>query len=213
MGNNRRNALEFLTLRESDEFHTHCHPTRLTDLGNTGANHLATAGDEHEFVFVGDGECADHESGLLAGLHGDDTFPSARLLAVILKRGALANAVIASNQKHAIIADDAGGDDIVILVRTNTPDSDRGASLVAKLFLAEADAHTLTGHKHYLVVSIGHDGGDQFVSLLDLDRDDTALADVGKVLEVRLLDDTAACCKQDVLIRVPRGVDGCNSTG
>ena len=69
--------MELLPLGQSHELHAHGIATRLADLTDTGADHLTTASDEHEFVVLGDGEGPDHEAGLVTGLHRDDTFAAA----------------------------------------------------------------------------------------------------------------------------------------
>lgn len=90
--------MEFLPLRQSHELHPHGVPAGLADLRDASADHLATGSDEHEFIGVGDGEGSHDKACLVSGLHGDDAFTAAGLLAVLLEGGALADAILSGHE-------------------------------------------------------------------------------------------------------------------
>ena len=71
--------------------------TGFTHFGGADADALAAGGHEHELVFLGHGDGPDDGAGLVGDLHGDDAFASARLFAVVLEGGALADAVFRSD--------------------------------------------------------------------------------------------------------------------
>ena len=199
--------MQLLSIWEINQFHTHRDPSGFTDLGHRSANHLSTAGDEHDFIGIGDGESPHDESGFIAGLHGDDSLAATRLGSIILKGSALADTVLSGNEESIAWANEADRDNFIPLVGTDTPDANGSAALIAKFFFAKADAHALFGDHHNLVMTIGQRGGDKNISFFDIDGDDASLTDIGKVSEVGLFHNATTGGEENVFLTIPGGVN------
>ena len=61
---------------------------------------------------------------------------------------------------------DGDRDDVIAFVRTNAPDADRVAALIAQLLLVKAEAHPFLGDQDDLVIAVGQLGVDQAIVLL-----------------------------------------------
>src|SRR5258708_4596332 len=66
--------LQLLSLDEVDQFDAHGVSAGLPDLTNSKADHLSSSGDEHDFIGFVSRQCADHFSGPIPRLHGDNPF-------------------------------------------------------------------------------------------------------------------------------------------
>ena len=196
--------MEFFTLAEADEAHALGIAAGHADLAHPGADALAAAGHEHDFVCLAHAEGADHVTGFVGNFHRDDAFATAPLQTVFVKFGAFAHPVGSGHEEGGVRDNQCGPDDEVTFGRTDAPDSGRGATHVTDAVLAETDAHAVLGDKDNFVVSVGHERGNQFVTILDVDRDDAALADVAVGGKVALLDHAGLGREKDVLVLVPR---------
>ena len=135
-------------------------------------------------------------------------FAAARLHAVLVESGALADAVFAGDEQHGVLVHEGRADDVVALLRADAPDADRVAALVAQFLLVEANAHAVVRDEHDFVEAGGELAVDESVAFLDLDRDDAAFADVFEVAEVRLFHDAAAGREDDMQLVAPRFLIG-----
>ena len=117
------------------------------------AHHLTFGRDQHQFVDVGHGERPDDVAGFISGLHRDDAFAAAGLFAVIIERRAFADPVLARDEQHRCRIHNRDGNDVVAFLRTNSPDADGVASLVAQLFFVKTQTHAFLGDENELVVA------------------------------------------------------------
>src|SRR5882672_11353882 len=69
LADDRSDGLQAVFFFQVDELDALRVAPRFADVANKSAYHLATRGDEHDFIVVADGERADDRSGLLGGFH------------------------------------------------------------------------------------------------------------------------------------------------
>ena len=115
---------------------------------------MALCRDEHQLVFVRDGEGADNVAGFLAGLHRDNAFAAAGLAAVVVERRSFANPILARDQQHRVWIDNRNRHDVVLFVWPNPPHAHRVAPLIAQLFLVKAQAHSFLCDQDDFVVAV-----------------------------------------------------------
>src|SRR5882724_12545735 len=93
-------AQQLVRFREGNEFDAFRAATGLADFFDPGANTLALGGEKHDLVVVADAECAgDFDRAIFREIDGDYPGTAAASQTVVFKRGALANAVLASHEQ------------------------------------------------------------------------------------------------------------------
>src|ERR1700676_2864795 len=95
LADDRGDGLQFFRTAEIHQLHAHGIAADDANLFHARPNHLAFGRDQHEFVFISDGQRADDLAGFLTGLHRDDAFAATSLPTVIIERRAFADAVFA----------------------------------------------------------------------------------------------------------------------
>ena len=90
--------MKLFSVPQIHQLHAHGVSANGADFLYARAHHLAFRSDEHQLILIRDGQRADYIASLLAGLHGDDAFSTARLTAVILKWCPLADAILAGHE-------------------------------------------------------------------------------------------------------------------
>ena len=116
-----RDGLQFFASAQSPSAYAHGIAADARISFTRGPDHLALGRDQHQFVFIGDSERADDVAGFFAGLHRDDAFAAARLLAVIVERRPFADPVFARDQQHGVRIHDRDRDDVVRLSPAEFP--------------------------------------------------------------------------------------------
>src|SRR5665213_2414314 len=154
LADDRRDGLKLVAGIEVDEFHAHGVAASLADVPYIRPHHLATDGDEHDFVGVAHGERADHAAGFVAGLHRDDAFAAARLDAVFVKPGAFADAVFARDEQRRVRDHDGRRHECVAGFEIDSAGAASSAAHRAHIGFMEADAHAVLGDEHHVVTRI-----------------------------------------------------------
>ena len=134
-----------------------------------------------------DGKRADERAGLVRDLHGDDAFAAARLLAVFLERGALAEAVFRSDEKCVVLLDKGEADDVIALDRADAHDALGRAAERAGVLFGKAEADALVRDEDDLIVAGGEADADELVLLLKDDGNRAGLAVVAEFVDGGLL--------------------------
>ena len=91
-------------------------------------------------IRVAHGQRADDVAGLVAGLHGDDAFAAARLLAVIVETACACRCRFRRRpaaSRRRVPAHGHGHDEVAVL-RADAPDADGVAALVAEFVLVRS---------------------------------------------------------------------------
>jgi hypothetical protein len=177
----------------------------LADFLHASADALALGREEHDLVGVADAERAsDGDRAVLGEVDRDDACAAAADAAVVLKGGALADAVLARDEKAGgRIADFKGLDVVAFFLEAHAGDAAGEAALGAQAFfraggflalggrrgvgrgfrrldlgraLKEADGLALMGDEDELVGAVGEHAADDGVALAELHAADAALA-------------------------------------
>ena len=140
------------------------------------------------------GQRADDAAGFVGGLHRDDALAAARLEAVFVEIGALADAVFAGDQQRRVGHDHGQRHDGVGLFQADaahaaggTAHRTRTSSSVKRMLMPSRVMRTTS------FVAGGQFHVNQRVARLDADGDDAAFADVGEILEAVFL--TVPCLR------------------
>src|SRR5580658_9416955 len=136
----RRYAVVFF---HPDQAHSLGRPTRLPDFARIDADHLAVAGDDHQFGIVLHRENPDHLAGLVGGLHVDNAFDAAVGEPVILHLRALPVAVLGNRQDHPVFHDHFGSNDEIASRQIHATDTVCRPAHRADLILRKADRLTI----------------------------------------------------------------------
>src|SRR6185369_2034654 len=130
---------ELVALLETDEAHALSRAAHRADVLHRDALHDAALGDHDQVVVVRHREHADDLAVAVRGLDVDDALAAARLQAVLLHLGALAEAVLAARQDRHARRQDDHVDDPVALLEVDAVDADRRAAHGAHVAVLEPD--------------------------------------------------------------------------
>jgi len=205
---NGRDGLQFFAFAQSEELHSHGIAAGLTYFLYPRPNQLTFGCDQHQFIDVGDRERADDIAGLVPRLHRDDAFAAAGLFPVIIKRRPFSDSILARNQQHRRRIHDRAGNNVIIFLRPNSPNTDSIASLIAQLFFVKPQAHSFLGNEDELVVSRSKFRVNQAIIGLNLNGDDSAFSDVSVIGKVRFFYDAGASRENYMEVFVPGVVGG-----
>ncbi len=128
---------QLVAFLEVDEFHALGAASRFADPGDARADALALGREQHHLVGVANTQCASNADRTVLGqVNRDDARTAATDAAVILKGGALADAILARDEQAGLrIADLERLDVIALLLETHGRDAAGEAALGAQALL------------------------------------------------------------------------------
>ena len=102
----------------------------------------------------------------------------------------LAHSQFGSKQEGVSLRIDLHTDDFIVRIQIHTDDAHRRSSKRSYIFLPESDAHALLSNKENIIFRSGLLDFDQLIIFSEIDRNDTASADIRVFRDRSLLDDS-----------------------
>src|SRR5256712_2795713 len=183
---------------EVDDTHAPRVASLRRHIGDVEADHLALRRDDQDVVADAHLEHGHHVAVAAAGLDVDDALAGAALQAILVERGALAEAAFGDGEDADALQDDVGGDDLIAFVELDPLHAAGAPAHRAHLFFREADAHAELGRDHDLALAVGTSGRHHPVVIVKSDRLDPTGARMRVRLELGLLDRALLGREQDV---------------
>src|SRR5690554_1936899 len=164
-------------------------PPRAPDLMDACADDLPAIGDHDQLVLGLHKREADKLAISLGAIHGDDALAGAALDAMLGDGRALSIAVFADG-KHLLflgIGDDPDADEAIAFAKVDSLYSSSAPPHRAEIVEREANAHSLCRSEHDLVVIPNDACIEELIAIIEPDRHDARLSDVGISIEERAL--------------------------
>src|SRR5699024_3358856 len=195
---------DLVALVEIHQTHTHGGAARLLDLVHTGADDPAVRGDREELVLLGvDSHGADDLTASLHDLGGQHTLAAPVLQRVLVGGRALAVPVLGSDLDVGGTVtgpDDVHGQQVAASRETHTDHAAGGPAHRPQRFVRgrEPDRLRVAGDHQQVVLGEDQAGGDEFVALAQIDRDDPGGTGRVEVAQAGFLHQTVAGCQDQV---------------
>src|SRR5438094_562260 len=175
------------------DLHAHRRAPENADLVERRADNDAGRGDEEHFL---DALVDDLDRSDVAGLRSergeDDALPAAALRRKLIDGCALAVPIRGDREHLGARPDDAHADDPIALPEANAGDALGRTAHRSGVALLERDALALLGREQDAVALVRRRDPRELVALPEGDRDEARAADVGVLLQGRLLDEALA---------------------
>ena len=145
--------------------------------------------DHHDLVLIRDSFDADQITGLICYVITLDALSASVLYLELGESRSLAHSVFRREQKGIALSIDLHSDDLVVLIQIHANDAHCRTSQSSDCFLLEANAHTLLRDKENVIFRSRLLHFDQLIVFPEVDRYDTASADIGVLSDRCLLYD------------------------